>query len=227
MENINVGDIKINDNLSILFSDNLLKEDIRNKLLNILYLFIDKTIDEDLIEMFTIDDYIITGSMANYNYNKNSDIDIHILINKKKYNKFNLLKKDIKIFNLTYSKLKIENYDVELYVQDTYEKHISSGTYSILNNKWVSKPVKGELNLNDDLITNKYDRIKEVINGSLGDLKSIKWVIDKLKKYRQCGLDDKGEFSNENLIYKLLRTNGYIDKLYNNLVKLETKEILK
>jgi hypothetical protein len=81
--------------------------------------------------------------------------------------------------------------------------------------------------LNNKIITNKYNKIKEVIEGSLGDLKSLKKVIDKLKKYRQCGLDDKGEFSNENLIYKLLRTNGYIDKLYINLIKLETREILK
>ena len=41
----------------------------------------------------------------------------------------------------------------------------------------------------------------------------IKTVKDKLKKFRQNGLDKGGEFSYENLAFKLLRRNGYIGKL--------------
>ena len=37
---------------------------------------------------------------------------------------------------------------------------------------------------------------------------------DKLKKYRTRGLEDGGEFSNENLVFKVLRRNGYIQKLF-------------
>jgi murein DD-endopeptidase MepM/ murein hydrolase activator NlpD len=37
---------------------------------------------------------------------------------------------------------------------------------------------------------------------------------EKLKKYRSCGLEKGGEFSNENLVFKVLRRNGYVEKLF-------------
>ncbi len=36
----------------------------------------------------------------------------------------------------------------------------------------------------------------------------------KIKKFRQSGLENKGEYSNENLTFKFLRNNGNIKKLY-------------
>jgi hypothetical protein len=36
---------------------------------------------------------------------------------------------------------------------------------------------------------------------------------DKLKKFRQSGLEKGGEYSYENLTFKLLRRNGYIEKI--------------
>lgn len=38
-------------------------------------------------------------------------------------------------------------------------------------------------------------------------------IMKKLKDNRQKGLDKEGEFSIENLVFKLLRRNGYIGKL--------------
>jgi hypothetical protein len=42
---------------------------------------------------------------------------------------------------------------------------------------------------------------------------TIEKLMDKLKKYRKTGLDDKGEFSTENLVFKILRNTGYLEKL--------------
>ena len=42
----------------------------------------------------------------------------------------------------------------------------------------------------------------------------IKKYKDKLKKYRTCGLEKDGEYSDENLVFKVLRRNGYIEKLF-------------
>jgi hypothetical protein len=44
---------------------------------------------------------------------------------------------------------------------------------------------------------------------------------DKIKKFRQSGLESGGEYSYENLTFKLLRRNGYIEKLLNvkNIVR--------
>ena len=37
---------------------------------------------------------------------------------------------------------------------------------------------------------------------------------EKLKNFRQAGLERAGELSVENLVFKVLRRNGYIEKLY-------------
>jgi hypothetical protein len=48
-----------------------------------------------------------------------------------------------------------------------------------------------------------------------GAKKLIKVIDDKLKKYRTDGLRKGGEQSYENLVFKYLRRNGYIEKLKN------------
>lgn len=47
----------------------------------------------------------------------------------------------------------------------------------------------------------------------------------KLKKYRTTGLEDGGEYSNENLVFKALRRNGYIQKLFDFQIKHEDKNL--
>ena len=47
----------------------------------------------------------------------------------------------------------------------------------------------------------------------------------KLKRFRQSGLDDGGEYSYENLTFKLLRRNGYIEKLLGLKKKLIDKKL--
>ena len=51
-------------------------------------------------------------------------------------------------------------------------------------------------------------------------LKSIK---DKIKKYRQSGLEEGGEYSEENLVFKMLRRTGYMEKLSDGKHELEDK----
>jgi hypothetical protein len=42
---------------------------------------------------------------------------------------------------------------------------------------------------------------------------NIEKLRDKLSKFRQSGLQLGGEFSTENIAFKLLRRAGYMDKL--------------
>jgi hypothetical protein len=44
-------------------------------------------------------------------------------------------------------------------------------------------------------------------------LSQIEVLRKKIKEFRQSGLDSGGEYSYENLTFKLLRRNGYIEKL--------------
>ena len=168
-----------------------------------------------------------TGSLANYNWTNFSDIDLHILIDHSKVGDdkefvFEYLdsKKDnwMNIHNIT-----IKGFDVEVYAQDTEEEHRATGVYDIMNDRWLRKPSKENPSINKKSIRKK---IKKIID-KLEKLESIKdtdkiqekgkAIKDKLKKMRKAGLDDVGEFSEENLVFKYLRNNGYIGRLYDGM----------
>jgi predicted nucleotidyltransferase len=205
-----------------------MRDDVRKALLKIA----DEFIDSLGVEFF-IHDVVLTGSLANYNWSNFSDVDLHIVIDFKesKYNS-DILKEffDAKknIWNEKRD-IKIKGFDVELYVQDIDEPHISSGVYSILNDKWIIEPEQKKPKIDDRLILQKGETYAKEINDliELGKKKNVLPEIDdlrkKLKSFRQCGLDKGGEYSYENLTFKLLRRNGYIEKL----LKLKTSLIDK
>mgnify|MGYP000253229347 CR=1 FL=1 len=127
------------------------------------------------------------------------------------------------IFNDKHN-ITIFGYDVELYMQDSNEPHISTGVYSVLNNEWVNKPKKENVEVDKTLIKNKSQQWMDIIDGVIENAQDepideaknlIKKYRDKLKKYRTSGLSEGGEYSDENLVFKVLRRNGYIEKLIN------------
>ena len=200
----------------------ILKDDIREKLLEISNDFLtDNEIDHD------IKDIVLTGSNCNYNWSEYSDYDLHIVLDFKNINEdTDLVSKYFKSicsnWNLLHN-VKIGEYDVEIYLQDENEPHISTGQYSLKNNEWLIKPSKIDFKPDENLIKIKSEYIMDVIDaiesnynsGStydeiIGDLKKI-W--NKIKEGRRSGLSKEGEYSIENLVFKLLRRNGYIGKI--------------
>jgi predicted nucleotidyltransferase len=209
--------------------------EVRENLLEIANLFID-FVGTDIL----ITDIIMIGSLVNYNWSKYSDIDLHIVLN---YNQFPPNSKDLfveyfdlkkVVFNQKHD-IKIFGYDVECFVQDEVETTFSSGIYSILYDTWVNEPQKiNEKNVDIDLIKEKSKQWMRIIDGvvdNIGDenpeeIKNIvKKYKEKLKKFRSCGLQSGGEMSIENLVFKLLRRNGYIGKLYDLPTKLIDKKL--
>jgi hypothetical protein len=81
------------------------------------------------------------------------------------------------------------------------------------------KKVKGVMETIDNLME---DILDDDLNTALGKIEKFK---EKLKKYRSSGLEKDGEFSYENLVFKFLRRNQYIDKLYNFKNKLMDKKL--
>ena len=204
-----------------------IKKEIVDKLLEITDNFIDFTgVD------FFIHDVILTGSLANYNWSEYSDVDLHILIdfnelNDSEQNGSTVLKDIVKEFfdakkglwNEQHD-IKIKNFDVELYVQDISEEHVSSGVYSILNNEWVVEPSMKKEHIDTNQILTKGEYFAKKIdllfdeNSANKDISNkILELRDKIKKFRKSGLERGGEYSYENLTFKLLRRNGYIEKL--------------
>lgn len=173
---------------------------------------------------FFIHDIVLTGSLANYNWSDYSDVDLHIIIDyEESGHNINLLKEffDAKkgVWNALHD-IKIKKYEVELYVQDINEPHISSGVYSVLNNDWIIQPQKEKKEIDDRKILEKGEEYAKIIDGLLSKKENgenIKDDVDdvkkKIKRFRQSGLEDGGEYSYENLTFKLLRRNGYIKKL--------------
>jgi len=208
-----------------------MRSEIREKLLEIS----DEFIGTLGVEFF-VHDIVLTGSLANYNWSNFSDVDLHILIDFEEINKNH--KKDsvalhtiIKEFfdakkNVWNEKheIVIKGYDVELYVQDVDEPHVSSGVYSVLHDKWEVEPKRETPNIDDNKILGKAEEYAKKIdslvkNGNNGDIvPKIEKLRLKIKEFRQCGLESGGEYSYENLVFKLLRRNGYIEKL----LKLKT-----
>ena len=46
------------------------------------------------------------------------------------------------------------------------------------------------------------------------DIAGLEKLIKKIRNMRQSGLEKGGEMSDENIIYKILRSEGNIQKLY-------------
>ena len=211
-----------------IFENSKMKKEIRNRLLEIS----DDFINSFGVEFF-IHDIVLTGSLANFNWSEYSDVDLHILIDMSELGENTSLttiimkeffdaKKDV--WNKNHE-IKIKGFDVEVYVQDLNEPHISSGVYSILHDKWEIEPKKETPNIDDRKILEKGEEFAKKIDSlvSFGpkpeNLPKIKELRKRIKKFRQSGLESGGEFSYENLTFKLLRRNGYINKL----LKLETE----
>jgi predicted nucleotidyltransferase len=186
-------------------------------------------LDTDIV----IDDIIVVGSIANFNWSKYSDIDVHILVDFKQYQK-ELKNMYIEYFDLKKivfnqkRNVKIYGFDVEVFIEDVDMKGISGGVYSILEDKWIEKPKKIEAKIDLNLVKTKARQWMKMIDTYVNNLenedietieKTFKEYKNKLKKFRLAGLKKGGEMSLENLVFKVLRRNGYIDKLYKTPLK--------
>jgi predicted nucleotidyltransferase len=206
-------------------------KEIREKLMDVTEKFMDYLDIE-----FFIHDVILTGSLANYNWSKYSDVDLHILVdyNETDYN-LELLKGFFNSKRSLWNKqheILVKGFDCEIYVQDVNEPHHASGIYSVLNNEWLVTPIKTIESIDKSMILkksedfeDKIDEISERFDKGEDVLEDIKLLKVKLKKFRQSGLDDGGEFSYENLAFKLLRRNGYIGKLLDIQTKTTDKKL--
>ena len=202
-----------------IFKNDILMPDVREHLLKIS----DKFIDHLGVKFF-IYDIVLTGSLANYNWSEFSDVDLHILVDLSENSQYKDIIKDFldskkNIWNSSHD-IKIKGFEVELYVQDISEKHLSSGVYSVLNNHWLIKPEKGKHSIDENQILSKGEEYAKIIDdlserskGGENLTSEVDDIKDKIKRFRQCGLETGGEYSYENLTFKLLRRNGYIKKL--------------
>ena len=219
-DSVDVTSIQLHDELSpLIWEDDKLKSDVRKTLL----LNAKRFIEFSNVENLKFNDITLTGSMANFNYNENSDLDIHIVLdysqiseNKEFVADFLKLKKQLWKEKLP---IQVKGHDVELYFQDKSELHHSSGIYSLMNNQWINKPTKKIVNIDTANIKLKSADFMNAIDDLESNKNKDNWlekyeqIKDKIKKYRQTGLENGGEYSVENLVFKVLRNTGYLEKM--------------
>jgi hypothetical protein len=220
-DEVDVSSIQMHDTLSPMVweSDEKMKPEVRKTLLMNAQRFIEFCDAENL----KFGDIMLTGSLANYNYNENSDLDVHVVLdfnqiseNKEFVGDFFKMKKQLWAENLP---IQVKGHDVEMYFQDSAEKHHSSGTYSLIKNDWIRKPTKKIINIDSADVQLKAADIMNAIDdlenhqNQKDFLKKHEILKEKIKKYRQAGLDAGGEYSTENLVFKILRNSGYLEKM--------------
>lgn len=212
-----------------LWSNNKLNTNVRKTLLKIAQVYIEFL---KLPKEVEVKDITLTGSLTNYNYTPFSDIDLHIIVDKSKFNMNDELRDDYLdskkfIFNDKYD-IVIYGHSVELYVQDYSEKHFSDGVYSVLNDSWIIEPEKETFVIDYDLLKRRVEKYSLIIDTLAKDPnltpEKVDKLKDKIKKLRNSGLENEGKYSIENLTFKILRNNNYLDKLANLKIQLLNKE---
>jgi len=203
---------------------------VRKALMRIAEEFVDDLGDDVFVE-----DIYLMGSLANFNWSEYSDFDLHVIIDFERYDDQEELYKELfdlkkKLFNDKHD-IKIFGYDVEVYAQGTSDEAHSDGVYSVMNNEWIHQPTKLNYKLDMSVLKTKIKSWTDKIDDAIEEAKSegnsdkLKTLKDKLKDYRQSGLNKEGEFSYENLVFKFLRRSGHIGKLFDEKTKIKDKEL--
>ena len=201
--------------------DNSLNPEVKKKLMVIALDFLD-SLDLSLDDL---EDIIITGSLANYNWSSYSDLDLHIMLDFSRLperqefiDKYFNAKKNL--WNNLHD-IKMHGHDVEIYVQDVDEPHFATGIYSIMKNKWLTIPTVEMKNIDKSVVINKTKDLIELIKyvesfleeSPIKAMELSDKLQEKLKTMRSCGLAKGGEYSVENLSFKLLRRTGFMDRI--------------
>lgn len=211
----------------------IMKSRVKTALLKIADKFI-TGLDDD-IEVL---DVVLTGSLANYNWSKYSDFDLHVIIDYSVYGKQKELYQELfqlkkQLFNQKHD-ISIFGYEVELYPQDKKESHFSTGTYSIMTDEWINIPEKEKFTIDRGILKTKVDSWRSKIENLVSSIEvegmkkneeKIENLKNKIKEYRQSGLEGVGELSYENLVFKYLRRSGLMKKLYDSVNKQLDKEL--
>ena len=186
---------------------------------------------EEFLENLGLDievaDIIVTGSIANYNWSRFSDIDIHILIDFAEINDDrDLVKRFFDSVRSNWNKLhdiRVKGHEVEIYVQDINEPHVSTGVYSLPEQKWLVVPKKIEPQIDKSTSLKKMkamareiDKLSKIYDNRQYEeaFKLAERIKDKIKRMRRSGLDRSGIYSPENLAFKMLRRSGDIEQLF-------------
>lgn len=229
-EDINLASFQPQDELNPkIWINGKINSRVRLKLLDLA----DEFYDSLAVGWVKPKDIVLTGSLANYNWSKYSDIDVHILIDYKKiWKKTEFVEDYFKTKKQQWSEehegLKIYGFPVELFVEDVNNDNPNTGIYSLNKNKWLVEPNDFQnAEMNEGYIKRKSAEIMTTIDDAEDVLHKekdnhklevtstkVKKIFDKLVRQRKESLKTSGEMGTYNIIWKVLRRTGYLDKMW-------------
>lgn len=210
----------------VLWDNDRLKSEVRGALIRMAQDFI-----KYVGVPFQVLDVVITGGNVNYNYTSKSDIDLHIIAD------FDSISCDREVAELFDTKrlLYKRNYDltihrvpVELYIEDHRMPAVSSGSFSVARDKWLTKPSKNMPRYNEEELAHMVMTWKKVLGHAVktGDLQACRKAVQLLRSYRKQGLKTPaGEFSIPNLVYKSLRNDDTLKSIMIFIDRLHDQEL--
>lgn len=205
-----------------IWRDNELDPAVREKLKDIARAFEEFVgVDLDVI------DYTITGSNANYTWTQYSDLDLHLIIPDTPSEEQRELFNAKKALWGEQHKITVRGLPVETYVQGQDEPHHSTGVYSILKDQWLVTPKKVKPTVDDSAVEAKKDSVMRWVETAMlsKDLVKMQAAKEQITKMRKAGLERAGEWSTENLVFKILRNLGIIDQLTEKIRELEDQRL--
>ena len=215
---------KLNSN--IWKSNRKIDKQVREKLLNISKIFLKKI--ETTIEIQNI---FLTGSLATYQWNNLSDLDLHIIVDVLDEKCIDTVSDYFdtrsKVFNKEHD-IFIRGYKVEVNIKTKEVELKGKAIYDLVEDEWYIKPIKPFRDMQDyDVLTlvSRYQfEIDNAIN-SQKDVDVLKNLRKSIKKLRETGLKEEGEYSVGNLVFKSLRNSGHITKLIGQGKELEDSNL--
>lgn len=193
-----------------------LYEPIQKRLITIAKKFL-----ENIEVPIEIKNIYLTGSLCSYQWSPESDWDLHIIVKPEEDYCGQLTINDYfdtksKLFNKEHN-IFIKGYPVEVNLKEKEVLLKDKAVYDLLKGKWLAKPVYPSKTLNNPEVLEITREIESEINRAIDNeasMEELKTLRDKIKQLRTKGLENGGEFSTGNLVFKNLRHNGSIGKLY-------------
>lgn len=224
-DSIDLSSFAVKDKLNPqIWNNDRLRPEVKDRLITIAQEFFDGL---DLPDV-QLKDITFTGSLANFTWSQFSDVDLHLIIDFEEVDANpEVVKKWLDQARAMWNKnhdIDIGGHEVEIYVQNDTEPHVSTGVYSIFNDNWLTKPEREkplvkwtEVQEKAASLMDEIDEIEKMLtNGETDDaLSYAERLKEKIRKFRQGGLERGGEFSIENITFKTLRRNKYLEKLSN------------
>jgi ribosomal protein L31E len=205
-----------------IWNQGRMRPEIRTRLL----LIADKFIESIGIDL-DIEDITVTGSMANYTWNSYSDLDLHVVIPGTPSEAERELYTAKKALWGEQRDITVKGIPVECYVQGSAEPHHSTGVYSLHDDAWLVEPKKVKPQVNDGAVRAKHQELAWMVGTALdsNSIEKLTAIKQKITQMRKSGLARAGEWSTENLVFKLLRNQGLIDKVTDRIRRLEDQQL--